>query len=295
MLSDLRFIFGATLATALLAVTTFGFAVSLRLSQQARVGPLEASRSMAYAAPTDWNQFHDPAGARRFDQLDVEGRLAIERALAGSRQRVQDDVKTEQTASIPAPKATRPEAESTPPQAVPDIPALPDIALHPERLSPSEVTVPPLAAAPPMVMPPQAALPLAAPETPAPATDAVKDAAALVEAPAAEAAIVAPSETVPPEVEAARQAAVNAPSPAAQPERVAALPAAAEEAQSEAAEQPREGEETAAIQPGAPKAKAKAKVKAKAKKKVAAKPKPKPRARAAPKAKTDDFFSWPNS
>ncbi len=110
---DFRFVIGAALATALLAVTAFGFAVSLRLTQQARVGPLEASRSMAYAAPADWNQFHDPAGTRRFDQLDIEGTLAIDRALSRGEQRAQE----EQTASIPAPANTPRAAESNPPVA----------------------------------------------------------------------------------------------------------------------------------------------------------------------------------
>ena len=65
MLPDLRFVLGAALATALLVVTAFGVATTLRLAHQAKVGPLEASRSLAYADQTDWNQFQDPRSEER--------------------------------------------------------------------------------------------------------------------------------------------------------------------------------------------------------------------------------------
>jgi hypothetical protein len=66
MLPDLRFVIGAGLALALLVVTGFGVAATLRLAHQAKMGPLEASRSLAYAGQTDWNQFQDPSATRRF-------------------------------------------------------------------------------------------------------------------------------------------------------------------------------------------------------------------------------------
>jgi len=69
MLPDLRFVLGAALATALLVVTAFGVATTLRLAHQAKVGPLEASRSLAYADQTDWNQFQDPTATRRFEDM----------------------------------------------------------------------------------------------------------------------------------------------------------------------------------------------------------------------------------
>jgi hypothetical protein len=72
---DLRFILGAVLATALLAVTALGIAATLRLAQHARHGPLQNSGSLAYSDASDWNQFIDPTAARRFDELmrPVEG------------------------------------------------------------------------------------------------------------------------------------------------------------------------------------------------------------------------------
>jgi hypothetical protein len=49
MLPDLRFLVGATLATALLAVASVGLLTADQIAHQARLGPLEASRSLAFA------------------------------------------------------------------------------------------------------------------------------------------------------------------------------------------------------------------------------------------------------
>ena len=67
MLPDLRFVVGAGLALALLVVTAFGVAATLRFAHRAKVGPLEASRSLAYAG---WNQFQNPSATRRFDKIE---------------------------------------------------------------------------------------------------------------------------------------------------------------------------------------------------------------------------------
>ena len=48
MLPDLRFVIGAVMATALLGVTLFGLAAAMHISHQSKVGPLEASRLLAY-------------------------------------------------------------------------------------------------------------------------------------------------------------------------------------------------------------------------------------------------------
>jgi hypothetical protein len=69
MLPDFRFLFGALLATGMLGVAGFGLATAVRLSHEARVGPMEASRSLAFDERADWNQFSDPELARRFEQL----------------------------------------------------------------------------------------------------------------------------------------------------------------------------------------------------------------------------------
>ena len=49
MLPDLRFLVGAVLATALLAVAGLGLLSAVKIAQQARISPLEASRSLAFA------------------------------------------------------------------------------------------------------------------------------------------------------------------------------------------------------------------------------------------------------
>jgi hypothetical protein len=69
MLPDFRFLIGAVLATGMLGVAGFGLATAVRLSHEARVGPSEASRSLAFDDRADWNQFSDPEFVRRFERL----------------------------------------------------------------------------------------------------------------------------------------------------------------------------------------------------------------------------------
>ena len=65
MLPDLRFVIGAVMATALLGVTLFGLAAAMHISHQSKVGPLEASRMLAYTPESRHRIFDMPA--RRFD------------------------------------------------------------------------------------------------------------------------------------------------------------------------------------------------------------------------------------
>ena len=69
MLPDLRFVIGAGLATAFLAVNFLGLFATVRLAHQTKVEPIEAWRPMAFADRADWNQFADPEGVRRLDEL----------------------------------------------------------------------------------------------------------------------------------------------------------------------------------------------------------------------------------
>ena len=52
MLPDLRFVIGAVLATVVLGVTALGLISSIRLAHESRTAPLEATRPLAYTAPT---------------------------------------------------------------------------------------------------------------------------------------------------------------------------------------------------------------------------------------------------
>jgi hypothetical protein len=106
MLPDSRFVLGAILAIALLAVAGLGLVTSVQLVHQARMGPLEDSRSLAYAGHAEWNQFYDPDGARRFEGLAGK----TEGPLAGARRETPDETSPvivpvdpeERTASLPA-------------------------------------------------------------------------------------------------------------------------------------------------------------------------------------------------
>jgi hypothetical protein len=78
MLPDFRFVLGAILAIAVLAVAGLGLATSVQLAHEARMNPIEDARSLAFAGHAEWNQFYDPEGARRFEGLagKTEGPVA---------------------------------------------------------------------------------------------------------------------------------------------------------------------------------------------------------------------------
>jgi hypothetical protein len=69
MRPDFRFILGAILAIALLAVAGLGLVASVRLMQEARISPIGDARSLAFAGGAGSNRFFDPEGARRFEGL----------------------------------------------------------------------------------------------------------------------------------------------------------------------------------------------------------------------------------
>ena len=66
MLPDLRFVFGALMIIAITGMIGVGLFVSARLFQQAKVGPLESSRNLAFTDSAEWNQFYEPGSVRRF-------------------------------------------------------------------------------------------------------------------------------------------------------------------------------------------------------------------------------------
>ncbi len=82
MLPDFRFVIGATLAVVVLAVTSFGLFMAVRVTHQAKVGPFESSRSPVFDDRADWNQFYDPAGARRFEERarKADAEVSVQRA-----------------------------------------------------------------------------------------------------------------------------------------------------------------------------------------------------------------------
>src|SRR5260370_13962814 len=69
MFPDFRFVLGASLAIAVLAVGGLGLVTSVQLAREARMAPLEDARSLAFAGHAEWNQFYDPDSTRRFEGL----------------------------------------------------------------------------------------------------------------------------------------------------------------------------------------------------------------------------------
>ena len=57
MLSDPRFIIGAILAAAVLAVSSFAFYAMFKVMQQAKAGVVESSRTPPFAAGEDWHRY----------------------------------------------------------------------------------------------------------------------------------------------------------------------------------------------------------------------------------------------
>jgi hypothetical protein len=78
MLPDFRFVLGAMLAIALLAVAGLGLVTSVQLVREAHMGPLEDQRSLAFAGHAERNPFYDPDSARRFEGLTgkIDGPVA---------------------------------------------------------------------------------------------------------------------------------------------------------------------------------------------------------------------------
>jgi hypothetical protein len=103
MLPDFRFIIGAALAATLLAVSGLGLFTATQLAHQAKMGPLETSRSLAFADHPEFNQFYDAETARRFED--------VARKAASSGTEVSPS-------SRPAPEATVPQEMTFPPPPV---------------------------------------------------------------------------------------------------------------------------------------------------------------------------------
>ena len=121
MLPDLRFLLGATLATALLGVVALGLATTVRLSHQAKISPLEASRSLAYAERSDFSRSADPELTRTFE--------ALARTSAGSNESaVTESTPTPALAPVPQtvpaePANAQPEMEAVPQEATASVPS----------------------------------------------------------------------------------------------------------------------------------------------------------------------------
>jgi len=170
MLPVFRFVIGATLAVVVLAVTSFGLFMAVHVAHQPKVGPLEASRSPVFDDRADWNQFYDPAVARRFEE---RARKADPREAAV--QRAADslpDAAPPQTAQNPQaqiePRGDDRAGENAAP--VPNAPS--DVALAPPTAPPSTAAPAPAEPAAAASSEPPSPAVLATPVVPSPSVAA---------------------------------------------------------------------------------------------------------------------------
>jgi hypothetical protein len=177
MLPDFRFVLGAILAIALLAVAGLGLVTSVKLAQEARMNPIEDARSLAFAGHAQWNQFYDPDGARRFEGLGgkapaIEARLEAPAEISeiappvAAPALVPAVVPQEQTASISA-------HQSDPDIGAVDAPSIADDkppASDPPRTDPPQL--PETEAAVTIAVPPTEVVGALAPEAQAPGAQA---------------------------------------------------------------------------------------------------------------------------
>jgi hypothetical protein len=121
MLPDFRFIIGATLATSLLGMTALGLFAATRLAHHAKIGPLEASRSLAFADRSEQGRFYDAETARRLE--------SFVRAADGAE--IAEAVTT--AAPVDAPPAPAAERSDTA-QSAAVAPAMPSSEEHPASI-----------------------------------------------------------------------------------------------------------------------------------------------------------------
>jgi hypothetical protein len=180
MLPNLRFVIGAMVTAVLLGVTGLGLFATAWTARPGKVGPLEASRNVPFDDRADWNQFNDPDGARRFEELARKAAPASS-PVDHITETAPDVASLEPNATITpadgAPTSAPPErvAEAAPPAieavpaaATPSEPASEKTADLPPPPTTTDVALPPTEAPPP-------ATPFATAAVPVPvATDSAK-------------------------------------------------------------------------------------------------------------------------
>jgi hypothetical protein len=85
MLPDFRFVIVAAVVIALLGMTGLTLFASTRLSQHAKMGPLETARNLAFTDHAEWNQFYDADSVRRFVSLGRKAEAAAAADVAPDR------------------------------------------------------------------------------------------------------------------------------------------------------------------------------------------------------------------
>jgi hypothetical protein len=155
MLPDFRFVIGAILATAVLGVAAFGAAISVQLAFQAKIGPVETPRALAFADHSEWNQFYDADNTRRFEGMlsaSISGKTRIAPPPEGDTPAVSLSLSEDSVpADLPAPVTAD---EPSPTGSIARSASAPAIATDADRVTPApQVRTAPQAQKPP---PPQA-------------------------------------------------------------------------------------------------------------------------------------------
>jgi hypothetical protein len=167
MLPDIRFAIGAVLAGALLIVTAFGLAATVRVAHHRTVSPFESSRVLAYADPIDWSArpdaFRRLADPRGNDSL-LERLAAIPSdpiVIGSTQQSAEREPVVDAAPSEVAPPAdaiatllavpVEPQAPPSPPQAVASQAAAPQAAVQQAAPAPDEPAEAPVVT-PPVVV-----------------------------------------------------------------------------------------------------------------------------------------------
>ncbi len=201
MLPDFRFVIGASLAIAVLIVAAFGLATSLRLAREAKVGPLEANRTLAFTDRAERTETHLPDGLAALDSA----------------------TRSADTAAAGAPTGLAPGAgdQAAPDGAAQDVAA--PVAAAPDRdqRTPAAATEAQAVDAPPIDLRPPETTSAQQPEAPGAAVTGATEAGAIGTA----------------ETAAAARATADAPPAGAEVEHVASLPSTSAESQAPQANQ----------------------------------------------------------
>jgi len=130
MFPDLRFVFGALIATALSGVTLFGLTAAMHISHQSKLSPLEASRLLSYTPEGRHRPFDAPAPRFEspFANIPADPNPVLLQQPAGPAQSAEPSV---EIVAVAQPAGLRPIDPSAPPE-----PSQQTAAVEPENLPP---------------------------------------------------------------------------------------------------------------------------------------------------------------
>ena len=128
-------------------MTALGLAATVRIAHEAKVGPLDPSRTLAYADPADWNPFYDADRGRRFERgaprPAATGEVLLRESVPAAAGRPAKPIEEheEHTAAIPSVRSSaagdKPVIAAAEPSAEPSPAPKPPIDLNPRAANES--------------------------------------------------------------------------------------------------------------------------------------------------------------